>query len=318
MARYVFNVGFRYYYWPAYKQQIKPKQHQHNRFDHGGYEPHQLYIEAKYKSLKDEILSNTHCNLTIKEFKWSWNKATSFITTNAAKSIKSQGCTVYDKIYKMYDIPVGSPLTMQHVVAVILYCDWTFLSTEFSKTFRRTTPQQTLQDIIKNNREFAVWSRTLRETVELYGEDGSKCIVTDENGSGAVPIYPARGPFYCGINKLMPIPEFSIRLCSPTSTSKQLTVAGRFGGDNGIIIRLNNCGYTFGMKLRSFNCSWLSRFSAEDERLFFGGASRIQIEGIRNIKEKVDYGIYVKALYQFHCVINGSSVFHLSVNFEYS
>ena len=131
---------------------------------------------------------------------------------------------------------------------------------------------------------------------------------------GTGPIYPARGPFYCGINKLMPIPEFSIRLCSPTSTSKQLAVAGRFGGDNGIIIRLNNCGYRFGMKLRSFNCSWLSRFSAEDERLFFGGASRIQIEGIRNIKAKEDYGIYIKALYHFHCVINGSSVFHLSTD----
>ena len=75
MARYVFNVGFQLYYWPAYKHEITENSTNITGFDHGGYEPHQLYIEAKYKSLKDEILSNSHCNLTITEFELSWNKA---------------------------------------------------------------------------------------------------------------------------------------------------------------------------------------------------------------------------------------------------
>ena len=97
-------------------------------------------------------------------------------------------------------------------------------------------------------------------------------------------IYPARGPFYCGMSKLMVIPDFNIRLCCPTSTSKQIAVATRFGGSDGIIIQLNNYRYFFSTKLRSFNCSWLSNYCAEDERLLFGGASQVQIENIYILK----------------------------------
>ena len=57
-SRYVFSTGFRFYYWRSYKGEDNTKQHQNNRFDHGGYLPCDLYIAAKYNSLKEELLNN--------------------------------------------------------------------------------------------------------------------------------------------------------------------------------------------------------------------------------------------------------------------
>ena len=75
----------------------------------------------------------------------------------------------------------------------------------------------------------------------------------------------------------MNIPSFSMRLSSPTSTSMQISVAIKFSGREGMVITLNNpatrdkCGgnvtggYEYGW-LRSFNCSWISKFKEEEER----------------------------------------------------
>ena len=77
---------------------------------------------------------------------------------------------------------------------------------------------------------------------------------------------PLIGPFYCGMSVLMTLPSFAIRLCSPTSTSKQIHVAIKFSGDNGIIMQFNTPN-TDGFKtLRAFDCSFISRYKEEDER----------------------------------------------------
>lgn len=34
-----------------------------------------------------------------------------------------------------------------------------------------------------------------------------------------------KGPFFCGISKKMVLPEYNIRLCGPTSTSKAVEIA---------------------------------------------------------------------------------------------
>merc|ERR1712176_1025596 len=72
------------------------------------------------------------------------------------------------------------------------------------------------------------------------------------------------------------------RLNSPTSTSKQLAVATKFGGYNGMILTLDNGAnadqYWY---LRCFNCCFLSAFPEEDECLFFGGYYRIKLVCLR-------------------------------------
>ena len=113
------------------------------------------------------------------------------------------------------------------------------------------------------------------------------------------------GPFFCGINRLVVIPEFNIRLNSPTSTTKQIEVANRFGGDEGVVIQLNNNGYQQSHGLRSFNCSWLSDYSGEDERIWIGGEYPIKIETIRTLSNSANYIDYFRPFFYFDCMING-------------
>eukprot|EP01084_Bolivina_argentea_P091116 164061_1 len=84
------------------------------------------------------------------------------------------------------------------------------------------------------------------------------------------------GPFYTGMSFIMVVPEFNIRLCSPTSTSKHIEVTTRFSGEKGIIITFNNNGANYPARyLRFLDCSWVSKFKEEDERLIFGGGYTI-------------------------------------------
>ena len=63
----------------------------------------------------------------------------------------------------------------------------------------------------------------------------------------------------------MNMPQFDIKLLSPTSTSAQLAVAMKFSGAAGIIIEFGNdrgwAEYVLGLDV-----SFISRFHEEDER----------------------------------------------------
>ena len=151
---------------------------------------------------------------------------------------------------------------------MILYCDYTDLSSHFTATFRKTGSFETIKSIKKRNSEYYWLSRILRETVELFGQcsfgewDG----VSDDKYDVDKRVNKLLGPYYTGMSFVMNIPEFSIFLCSPTSTSMQIEVAIKFSGDQGTVIQLDNpcrSQYEF---LRGFNCCWLSRYKEEDER----------------------------------------------------
>merc|ERR1712228_11936 len=101
----------------------------------------------------------------------------------------------------------------------------------------------------KRNANFWWMAKTLRETVELFGQCRRGEYVGDETDN----INKQFGPFYCGVNKPMIIPSFDIRLNAPTSTTMQIEVALKFGGRNGTIIQLNNDSHGKYDNLRAFN-----------------------------------------------------------------
>ena len=73
------------------------------------------------------------------------------------------------------------------------------------------------------------------------------------------------GPFYCGMSAVMTMPQFTMHLLSPTSTSCHIQVAVKFSGDQGILIQFNNDDGR-AKDVRGMDISWLSRFKKEDER----------------------------------------------------
>ena len=192
------------------------------------------------------------------QFKMSSIKANEYINSAVAKRLKADGSR-----YLHYDIEQGESISVQNLLSVILYCDWTDLSTRFSSTFWKTESYESIESIKKNNREYAIWSKLLRETVQFYGNKGYLNKFPNDpvmNEKWNVNDGRIKGPFYCGLSAVMVIPKFNIRLCGPTSTSKQLEVAMRFGGDNGMIMTLQNDSYHLSRILRGFNCSWLSNY----------------------------------------------------------
>ena len=73
------------------------------------------------------------------------------------------------------------------------------------------------------------------------------------------------------MSKKMLIPEIMIRLNGPTSSTKQIEVATRFGGDTGCIIQLDNNSYQQNHLLRCIDLGWTANYSEEDEYLLCGG-----------------------------------------------
>ena len=63
-----------------------------------------------------------------------------------------------------------------------------------------------------------------------------------------------------------------------------------------------------GGSLTYFNCSLLSCYIHEDERLFFGGKGKLQFKSIRLVSEKKNLFYYIHSLMNFNKIINGERV----------
>ena len=306
-----------FYYWDWYqflnheKEQIEDE---NNINDYGGYSQSQLYIKRKHDTFKKEIenysniISESTEEYDVKTLIFEANK---YIKSSTAKQI-----TAVCPKHLYYDIKTGDPITEQHIMAVSLYCGYSALCTAFSSTFRSKTMNESLESIKSRNRDFWWMSKLLRETVQLFGSDR----------------YQESGPFYCGINVIIAIPQFNIRLCGPNSTTKQRHIAQRFAGQNGMVMQLNNNGDLYSSKrLRFFDCSWISCFKEEDERLFFGGDWRIRIQAVtlkRSVPENerrnkwdatykwLTFSDHFHALYLMDCMVNGSNMRGSKVRIE--
>ena len=241
------------------------QQNQVTNIDHSGYDIADLYIPPKYNSFKEEIAN--YKDIDFKQYEEEIKiKAKSYEKTPIVKATKAPSSrytrTGTEELH--YDISRKAVLGFNNLVSLIMYTDYTDLSSAFSSTFRRKSAFETLKSIKKRNAEYYWLSKTLRETVEIFGQ----CSCGDYVGDGKYR-NKLLGRFYCGMSFVMNIPEFNIFLCSPTSTSKQIEVAIKFSGDQGIIIQLDNPDtYQYG-HLRGFNCSWISRYKEEDERYQF-------------------------------------------------
>ena len=221
-----------------------------------------------------------------------------FARTKRLRAVKSA------EKWLRYGIEAGSRLSHDHMLSIVLRCDWSELCTAFSGTFRHSTPFESLDSIKARNREYSIWSRLLRETVEYFGQRGGGDVY---NKSSRKFMDKMHGPFFCGMSRVMAIPEFNLRICAPTSTSRQFAVATRFAGPSGMVIQLNNCGHANADNLRGFDCAWISQFSEESECLFAGGQFQIRVENILHIDENQNFESFSRVLFYFDCMLKGPS-----------
>ena len=132
----------------------------------------------------------------------------------------------------------------------------------------------------KNNKEntykrhfnFYWFGRFLFEAIEFYGTVMNK-----------------KKEVYHGLDKQLLFSEFSTHFNSPTSTTTSEAIAFNFMKNNGIILILKNCNTSHNNNITSqydlsqtryMNVSFISAYSNEDECLFFGNATILEIKGL--------------------------------------
>ena len=310
MSSQSFSIGFRFYYWPYYKDiDVLPAEDTIGGAIsyHQGYKISDLYMIPRYKSFGEEIMNYRYIDIGNKKFKKSVTiKAENYLKTQRVRKIKSSNY----RTSQHYGIKDDEPLKRDNLISIILYTDTTELSGNFSSSFRKITPYETLSQVKYRNSHYYFWSKILRETVELYGERSAHH--EDES-------------YYSGISIIMSLPSFSIRLCSPTSTSVHIEVALKFSGEEGLILNMNMNDEMGNAYIRRLDVSYISKFKEEDERyysfhifiyiyysvffvihrLFMGGYYRIHIISVRLISNSKNYESVMKSLSCLDAMMSG-------------
>eukprot|EP01084_Bolivina_argentea_P221017 374455_1 len=289
-----FSTGFTYYYWEYYRQNIVEEEDFRNINDRSGYQPCQLVVEKTYDNLKQEIMDNKIRTLTHRQFKITIHKRDEIRCGSHVKKLIAA-----NRDNELH-YGVSGNISNEHLLSVLLYCDWTQLAAAFSNTFRKSKFFKPIIVVKKQNSEYWNWSKLLRESVEYYG--------LNRNGDEEKNTHVDRleGPFLCGLSSVKVISAFNIRLCGPTSTSTKIEVAQLFSGYKGIILQFNNVGDHMSGEVRAFDCSWISNYNAEREMLFIGGHHRMRLESVRFQETGQNFGLLNETLFYFDCMLNGS------------
>ena len=203
MSYGAFSVGFNWNYWDI---------------------DNDNYVVQKYKNLKEEILNYQHLNNNIQLYQKEISpKSKAYHDTFLVKSLKARWTRYNDK----YGISEGDIISVEMLICLILYCDYSELSADFSSTFRANNKYEPIQSIKQRNQKYYHLSKGLKECIHVYGQNYY-------GGRGLLD--PLVSPFYCGMSIILNMPSFNIHIFGPTSTTKQIEVATRFSGDEGIII----------------------------------------------------------------------------------
>lgn len=243
-----FSVGFNFQYWKHKKYII---------YKNGKQELNDFYVDNKYDNLKEEILNYRYLNIAL-YFTEIMPKSTAFHQSKLVQSLKCNDKWGDEHYEDKYGISSGDVISQEMLICIILYTDYTDLSTDFSSTFRKNNPFQPLQAVKRRNRCYYWMAKGLKETIHIYGQDWY-------DGKGLLS--KLTGPFFCGISFVMNMPAFNIRLNGPTSTSIEKEVATNFCGEEGIIIQFDNTNFICRIT-PAFDVSFISRYGGQENERY--------------------------------------------------
>ena len=178
---------------------------------HSGFQVCDLFVKRKYGTFKEEMMNYKLELKDVKQIHLIIRKAQSFLqNSEVIKAVKARGDgSSQGEIPPYYDIQEGKPLTVEHLISILCYTDYTEHSAAFSKSFRKNDAFEGLQSIKRRNSEYFWMAKRLRETVEIYG----RCSEGDGDWKERQE-NKLLGPFYTGVSKVINLPQFHIRLCS--------------------------------------------------------------------------------------------------------
>eukprot|EP01084_Bolivina_argentea_P293886 505569_1 len=185
-----------------------------------------LYIVPEHKSLKDEV-TNSKNDVYINEVVWNEfvNKAKQ--KYDVMYGSKDSKCAIYakHKLYynKMSKIAAGSKMTMDHILAVMIYANVDDLQKYLKEQSRKMNCDESVTDVAIKNRKYANWFRLLREVVWLFGDE------LEYNKS-----------LWFGINHKVLFNQLECEFKAPFSATNDHNIAADCCKDNGVILEVTN------------------------------------------------------------------------------
>eukprot|EP01084_Bolivina_argentea_P113375 202066_1 len=232
-------------------------------------------LTPSYSSIKQECISNPFTTITVQQFNNEYQKALIYFNTVHCKQNYHQ-------------------LTAEHLLSALLYCNFTKMSNEFSKTYRKIKPNETKEEIGVRHSNFYWLAKFVYETVNWFGS--SERVPSLYHGIGNECILPTISESFRGV-----------KIYGPLSTSSSIAVAANFAKYNsGLIIMFDDHDYANGS--RCFSCNWLSDYSHEQEYLFLQNRyGYFKITNIIHAASGIEFAIIINALRILLTLINGAA-----------
>eukprot|EP01084_Bolivina_argentea_P310282 536882_1 len=305
----IYSFGHRYFYWKHYKNNQNVFDDAHcmaNQQGHlrpeanPGFTLAYWYISRKYTDFKTELLNNNIWHIGSAQFIHLWTKALVHMRTDEAKSIQ---CRRQEEYAKCYEMKSDQKVQLQHLMAMMVYCNFDLLQRKFTETFRYKDKYETDVQLKKRHGNYYFLGRYLREMAECfgmkYGDVKSKEL-----------------SLYHGVNKRFTFTSLDACINGPFSTTLNYNVALNFCQNMGLILELSmvksewRFNYHFANYYTGFSnyfeslsylncvdCSWLSDYPNEQEVFCIGGLGKFHFSTIIE-PPTTNYQYYVRGLKQ--------------------
>eukprot|EP01084_Bolivina_argentea_P123902 219560_1 len=278
-----YSFGFTYFYWSYFKNndEFNDPMRYMNQFSptaaNDRYSLGEFYVEPKFKGLKDELINNPLYSISISQWNTLIGKAEIHLVTDRLKSVKCDGNLLMDtkrqESTKYYDIPHEAALAVNHIAAIMTYCNESILQRKFTETYRKIPDNESNEHLIERHRNFAHLGRLLRELVGCFPFVSEKEYSAFKNKTG----------LYHGISIQTMFGAIDAIIKGPTSTTRDYAVAAGFCANKGMILELQMDFYwAIHGHLCLFECSYISDYPNESEVFFIGGYSKFIFRSIIN------------------------------------
>eukprot|EP01084_Bolivina_argentea_P258584 436006_1 len=248
----VYSFGLKYWYKHKWREEFADSKED-------------IIVKSHYDSLKAEVI-DSNGKILLDTFRWKL-ETDEAVNRQQMKECKEYCTTDTDAI--AFNIKSDTIISIEHLIALQLYCNATTEQRRFSESYRMVKYSEhgiNICAIAKRHSYYAHWGRLLYEAVNVFGNRDWK----QQN-------------FYHGIDTEMLFTSTTyIYINGPLSTtSKRNRVAiDKFAGPDGMAIQIdttmNNC----------FNCEWISDYYDEKEFLFIGSTNPLRITSVWICRKK--------------------------------
>eukprot|EP01084_Bolivina_argentea_P064065 116860_1 len=281
-----------------------------------GYKLGHWYIDPKYANFKKELLSNIICRLPSSSWNILRGKARILIKTYMVRQMK---CPRKDSA-KYFDMEYNQSISVDHLVAMMIYCNFDELQRKFTETFRHTSKNESINELKERHQNYCHLGRLLREIVECFG--------MDFRGFFSVKQKVKNINLYHGVNDEFTFSSLNAFIAGPLSTTTDYYVAMRFCSQNdeglGMILNLDmhrhnwmmkiNEGDEAMFKLSCIDCRIVSDYVSEQEVFCIGGLCRFTFNTIIKASTGNNYCRYIKGLKQMTYFMGNGDIFVDQIN----